>query len=121
MSTTDSKDVNAAIPSKTVEGRPLEVTVDERGLERAMRQLKRKVAAEGVGREMKRRRHYEKPSVRKRRKAREAERRRRRSKRRNEARGSGGPGERSGGPGERSGGPGERSGGPGGGGGGGRE
>lgn len=69
-------------PSKTVEGRPLEVTVDERGLERAIRRLKRKIATEGVTRELKRRRHYEKPSVRKRRKAREAERRRRRRERR---------------------------------------
>lgn len=77
-------------PGKTVEGRPLEVAVDDRGLERAIRQLKRKVAAEGVGKEMKRRRHYEKPSVKKRRKARDAERRRRRSKRRNEQRTVGG-------------------------------
>jgi small subunit ribosomal protein S21 len=69
-------------PSRTVEGRPLEVTVDDRGLERAIRQLKRRVASEGVTREIKRRRHYEKPSVRKRRKAREAERRRRRAARR---------------------------------------
>jgi small subunit ribosomal protein S21 len=71
-----------ATPSRTVEGRPLEVTVDDRGLERAIRQLKRRVASEGVTREIKRRRHYEKPSVRKRRKAREAERRRRRAARR---------------------------------------
>lgn len=69
-------------PGKTVEGRPLEVAVDERGLERAIRRLKRKIATEGVTRELKRRRHYEKPSVRKRRKAREAERRRRRRERR---------------------------------------
>jgi len=67
---------------KTVEGRPLEVAVDERGMERAIRRLKRKIATEGVTRELKRRRHYEKPSVRKRRKAREAERRRRRRERR---------------------------------------
>ena len=68
--------------SHTVEGRPLEVSVDERGLERAIRRLKRKIDTEGVTRELKRRRHYEKPSVRKRRKAREAERRRRRRDRR---------------------------------------
>lgn len=71
-----------ANPGKTIEGRPLEVSVDERGLERALRRLKRKIATEGVTRELKRRRHYEKPSVRKRRKAREAERRRRRRERR---------------------------------------
>ena len=68
--------------TNTVEGRPLEVAVDERGLERAIRRLKRKIDTEGVTRELKRRRHYEKPSVRKRRKAREAERRRRRRDRR---------------------------------------
>ena len=69
-------------PGKTIEGRPLEVVVDERGIERAIRQLKRKIASEGVTKELKRRKHYEKPSVRKRRKSREAERRRRRKERR---------------------------------------
>lgn len=69
-------------PGRTVEGRPLEVIVDERGVERAIRQLKRKIASEGVTKELKRRKHYEKPSVRKRRKSREAERRRRRKERR---------------------------------------
>lgn len=69
-------------PGKTIEGRPLEVTVDERGVERALRKLKRLIATEGVTRELKRRRAYEKPSVKKRRKTREAERRRRRTARR---------------------------------------
>jgi small subunit ribosomal protein S21 len=69
-------------PSETVTGKPLQVEVDDRGMERAIRKLKRKVAQEGVTKELKRRRHYEKPSVRKRRKAREAERRRRRKARR---------------------------------------
>ena len=73
---------SAASPGKTIEGRPLEVSVDERGIERAIRQLKRKIASEGVTKELKRRKHYEKPSVRKRRKSREAERRRRRKERR---------------------------------------
>ena len=77
---TEPKQVPMA--TRTVEGRPLEVSVDERGIERAMRRLKRKIATEGVTRELKRRRHYEKPSVRKRRKSREAERRRRRRERR---------------------------------------
>ena len=67
---------------RAVEGRALEVSVDERGLERAIRRLKRKIDTEGITRELKRRRHYEKPSVRKRRKEREAERRRRRRDRR---------------------------------------
>jgi small subunit ribosomal protein S21 len=72
-------------PSKKsvpVVGRPLEVQVDERGLERAIRRLKRIVANEGVIRALKRGKAYEKPSVRKRRKRREAERRRRRAARR---------------------------------------
>ncbi len=59
-------------------GRPIEVKVDERGVERALRRLRRVMATEGVLREIKRRRHYEKPSVRRNRKLREAVRRRRR-------------------------------------------
>ncbi len=64
-----------------VRGRPLEVAVDERGVERAIRKLRRLLASEGVLRELKRRRHYEKPSIRRKRKLREAERRRRRRER----------------------------------------
>ena len=60
-----------------VQCRPVEVQVGERGLERAVKHLKRKMAAEGIPRELKRRRHYLKPSVRKRKKAAEAARRRR--------------------------------------------
>ncbi len=41
-------------------GKPLEVRVDERGLDRALRRLRRITASEGILREMKRRRHYEK-------------------------------------------------------------
>ncbi len=59
-------------------GRPLEVRVDERGVERAIRKLRRLMASEGVLREIKRRRHHEKPSIALKRKAREAERRRKR-------------------------------------------
>jgi small subunit ribosomal protein S21 len=69
-------------------GRPLEVRVDERGVERAIRKLRRLMASEGVLREIKRRRHYEKPSVKGKRKLREAERRRKRRQRK-------GPGGRS--------------------------
>lgn len=64
-----------------VQGRPLEVKVDERGVERAIRKLRRLMASEGVLREIKRRRHYEKPSVKSKRKLREAERRRKRRER----------------------------------------
>lgn len=80
------------VATATVVGRPLEVEVDDRGLERAMRRLKRKRDTEGIARELKRRRHYEKPSIRRRRKAREAERRRRRRERRIARRRSSGSG-----------------------------
>jgi small subunit ribosomal protein S21 len=64
-----------------VRGRPLEVRVDDRGVERAIRKLRRIMAGEGILREIKRRRHYEKPSVKDKRKVREAERRRKRRER----------------------------------------
>ncbi len=65
-------------PHIPVVGRPIEVKVDERGIERALRRLRRAIATEGVLREIRRRRHYEKPSIRRNRKVREAVRRRRR-------------------------------------------
>jgi len=84
-----TKDVNAkaarrpgSAPDSAFEGKALEVSVDDRGVERAIRRLKRKIDTEGLTKEVKRRRHFEKPSVRKRRKEREAERRRRRRDRR---------------------------------------
>jgi small subunit ribosomal protein S21 len=67
--------INDHVP---VLGRPLEIKVDERGVERAIRKLRRVMAGEGVLREIKRRRHYEKPSIASKRKSREAERRRKR-------------------------------------------
>ncbi len=82
MSETEDRTTKRIHPGRTIEGRPLEVIVDDRGVERAIRQLKRKIATEGVTKELKRRKHYEKPSVCKRRKSREAERRRRRKERR---------------------------------------
>ncbi len=66
---------------RPVTGRPLEVKVDGRGVERATGKLRRVMASEGVPREIKRRRHYEKPSVKMKRKLREAERRRKRRQR----------------------------------------
>ncbi len=59
----------------------LEVKVFE-DLEKAIRVLKKKMAQEGVFKEMKKRRFYEKPSVKKKRKREEAERRRRKNMRR---------------------------------------
>ncbi len=60
---------------------PLEVSV-EGSIERAISRLKRLMASEGVLKDLKKRRYYEKPSVRKKRKMRDAERRRRRQLRR---------------------------------------
>lgn len=64
-------------PGDAVQCKPLEVSVGERGIERAIKHLKRKMASEGILRELKRRRHYMKPSVKKRKKQSEAARRRR--------------------------------------------
>jgi small subunit ribosomal protein S21 len=57
---------------------PLEVKVDG-SVDRALGRLKRALAREGVLKEVKNRRFYEKPSVKDKRKRREAERRRRRA------------------------------------------
>lgn len=57
---------------------PLEVKVDG-AVERAIGRLKRAMAREGILKEVKNRRYYEKPSVKAKRKQRDAERRRRRS------------------------------------------
>ena len=59
---------------------PLEIKVDG-SVERAIGRLKRAMAREGVLKEVKNRRFYEKPSVKDKRKRREAERRRRRAMR----------------------------------------
>ena len=61
---------------ETVQCRPIEVHVGERGLERAVKHLKRKMATEGILRELKRRRHYMKPSIKKRKKSARSEERR---------------------------------------------
>lgn len=60
---------------------PLEVRVDRDNVNRAMSQLKRMLAREGVLKELKNRRYYEKPSVKDKRKRRDAERRRRKEMR----------------------------------------
>ena len=64
-------------PSEAVTCKPLEVQVGDKGIERAIKHLKRKMAAEGILRELKRRRQYMKPSVKRRKKMSEAARRRR--------------------------------------------
>src|SRR5688572_29668636 len=62
-------------------GRPLEVEVRD-SLEKAMKILKQKMSKEGILQEVKRRRFYEKPSVKRKRKMREARKRRRREQKR---------------------------------------
>lgn len=47
-------------------------------LERALRRFKKKIEREGIIRELKARKHYEKPSVKKRRKIREARKKKKR-------------------------------------------
>ncbi len=61
---------------------PLEVRVEGENINRAINQLKRKMANEGIFKELKKRRFYEKPSERRKRKMREAERRLRKAQRR---------------------------------------
>jgi small subunit ribosomal protein S21 len=65
--------------------RPLEVVVRDERVEQAIRQLKNRMAREGVLRELKNRRHYFKPSELKRIKSREAARRRRKQVRQKSA------------------------------------
>lgn len=64
---------------------PIQVDVVDNNVNRAINSLKREIGREGVNRELKRRRFYEKPSVAKRRKTREADRRRRKDTRRSNA------------------------------------
>jgi small subunit ribosomal protein S21 len=59
--------------------RPIEVSVENDNVDRALRALKRKMANEGVYKELKKRKFYLKPSEQRKRKRREAERRRRKA------------------------------------------
>jgi small subunit ribosomal protein S21 len=77
MTNETTKQPTEAAPGEAVQCKPLEVAVGDRGIERAIKHLKRKMASEGILRELKRRRHYMKPSIKKRKKQSEAARRRR--------------------------------------------
>jgi len=68
-------------PALTTEGNPLQVLVRDNNVEQALRVLKKKLQREGVFREMKARRAYEKPSERKAREKAEAVRRTRKAAR----------------------------------------
>jgi len=57
----------------------LEIRVDDRNIEKALRLLKRKMQNDGLFRELKTRRFYEKPSIKKKRKRLEAQKRRQKS------------------------------------------
>lgn len=57
----------------------MEIRVEGRDVEKAIRALKRKVQRDGIFRELKNRRFYEKPSLKKKRKQREAQKRRQKS------------------------------------------
>ena len=60
----------------------IEVTVKDNNIEQALRNLKKRMQREGIYREMKLRRHYEKPSLRKAREKEESIRRLKKLKRR---------------------------------------
>lgn len=62
--------------------RPLEVTVYDNDVEKALRTLKREIGKEGTLKTLKRKRFYEKPSEAKKRKSRDAVRRLRKTARR---------------------------------------
>ena len=64
------------------EERPLEVKVQNDQIESAIKSLKRQLIKDGILKELKNRRSYEKPSVKKKRKQREARRRRQKAARR---------------------------------------
>lgn len=57
----------------------MEIRVEGKDVEKAIRVLKRKVQRDGIFRELKNRRFYEKPSLKKKRKQREALKRKRKS------------------------------------------
>jgi small subunit ribosomal protein S21 len=66
----------------------LEIRVDDRNIEKALRLLKRKMQHDGLFRELKNRRFYEKPSLKKKRKRREAQKRRQKNLRMSRQNGS---------------------------------
>ncbi len=74
----------------------MEVRVQARDIEKALRLLKKKLQVDGVLGELKKRRFYEKPSVKKKRKQLEAQKRRRKLVKRSRPSGSGQTGTSSG-------------------------
>ena len=72
-----------ALPQKRKYILTIEVPVKDNNIEQALRTLKKRMQREGLFREMKLRKHYEKPSLRKAREKEESIRRSRKLKRRN--------------------------------------
>ncbi len=66
----------------------MEIRVQSRDVEKALRTLKKKLQLDGLFGELKKRRHYEKPSVKKKNKQMEAEKRRRKLLKRSRQSGS---------------------------------
>ncbi|MGD8861760.1 MAG: 30S ribosomal protein S21 [Myxococcales bacterium] len=71
---------------EAIEARPIEVEVDGQRLDRAIRKLKRRMAREGVARDLREHRSYAKPSIKKREKRLRAARRRARAARKRQQR-----------------------------------
>jgi len=67
----------------------LEIRVQSRDIEKALRSLKKKLELDGLFGELKKRRFYEKPSVKKKRKQQEAQKRKRKLLRRSRSNGAG--------------------------------
>ena len=67
----------------------MEIRVQSQNIEKALRDLKKKIQVDGLMGELKKRRHYEKPSVKKKNKQIEAEKRRRKLLKRARPSGSG--------------------------------
>lgn len=65
--------------ARSVEFRPIEVAVQDGNVNRALSMLKRKMAAEGIYKELRKRRFFEKPSEERKRRGREADRRRKKA------------------------------------------
>ena len=79
--TADKSGTEGTTTLETLVGRPLEVEVRD-SIEKAVKVLKQKMSKEGILQEIKRRRYHEKPSVKRKRKMREARKRRRREAKR---------------------------------------
>ena len=82
MASTEAEEKGISRLVWVVEEKPLEVKVQNNQIENAIKTLKRQLIRDGIMKELKNRRSYEKPSVKKKRKQREARRRRRKADRR---------------------------------------